>query len=144
MKIAIGSDHRGFRLKQGLIEYLKRKGHKIADFGPDSEEPCDYPRFAHCVANAVANKKCERGILICNSGLGMAMAANKNKAIRAANCFNLVTARFARQHNDANVLVLGAAFIDENSAKRITNVWLKTKFDAGRHLKRIKMFSKNR
>ena len=144
MKIAIGSDHRGFRLKQELIGYLEKKGYQVKDFGTDSEDSCDYPRFARRVSDVVANKKCERGILICNSGLGMAMAANKNKAIRAANCFNLSTARFSRQHNDANILVLGAAFIDKNSAKRIAGVWLKEKFAAGRHLKRIKMFSKKR
>jgi len=142
MKIAIASDHRGYSLKQILIAYLKQKGNKVFDLGPDTEQSCDYPKFAFLVSDAVSKKKAERGILICNSGLGMTMAANKKKGIRAANCFNLSTARFSREHNDANILVLSAAFTSKQLAKRIVSIWLKTKFSGGRHLKRIKMFSR--
>lgn len=141
MKIAIGSDHRGFDLKQVLISYLKKKGHQVKDYGTYSTSSCDYPDFAFKVARGVSKGKFNRGILICNSGLGMTMAANTIKGARAANCFNLSTARFSREHNDANILVLGAGIIKEQMAKRILNIWLKAKFEGGRHLKRIKMFS---
>ncbi len=140
MKIAIGSDHRGFALKNELLDYLKKKGHEVTDSGTYSEESCDYPEFAFKVSRGVAKKKFERGILICYSGLGMAMAASVIKGVRAANCFNLATARFSREHNDANVLVLGAGFVKKQLAKRILAVWLKTEFAAGRHLRRVKMF----
>ncbi|MDD5746552.1 MAG: ribose 5-phosphate isomerase B [Candidatus Omnitrophica bacterium] len=142
MKIIIGSDHRGFVLKQDLIAFLTKKGHQVTDVGTHSEDSCDYPVFAGQVARAVSAKKFERGILICNSGLGMAMAASTVKGIRAANCFNLATARFSREHNDANVLVLAAGFVNAAMAKRIAALWLKTEFAGGRHLRRIKMFSK--
>ena len=142
MKIIMGSDHRGFRLKQALIAFLTKKGYQVTDAGTHSEESCDYPVFAGQVAQAVAAKKFERGILICNSGIGMAMAAGTVKGIRAANCFNLATARFSREHNDANVLVLAAGFVSMAMAKRITTLWLKTEFAGGRHLRRIEMFSR--
>ncbi len=142
MKIAIGNDHRGFKLKQALIEYLKKNGHTVEDFGGFSDESCDYPEFAIKVAKSVVKKKNDKGILICNSGIGMAMAASTVKGIRAANCFNLATARFSREHNDANVLVLGAEYLKISMAKRIVSIWLKTDFAGGRHLKRVKMFSK--
>lgn len=141
MNIAIGSDHRGFALKKILTEYLKKKGHTVEDMGTHAEDSCDYPEFALKVAHAVAKKQCDRGILICNSGIGMAMAASTVKGVRAANCFNLSMARFSREHNDANVLVLGAAFVSVPLAKRMTGVWLRTVFAAGRHLRRIEMFS---
>ncbi|MCP4650200.1 MAG: ribose 5-phosphate isomerase B [PVC group bacterium] len=141
MKIAIGCDHRGLELKQALIKYLKKKGHEVKDFGTDSTDSCDYPQYALAVARSVAQAKFDRGILICNSGIGMQMAANKIKKIRAVNCFNLSMARFSREHNNANVLVFGAAFIKEPQVKRMTDMWLKTKFAGGRHLKRVKMFS---
>ncbi|MBU1086451.1 MAG: ribose 5-phosphate isomerase B [Candidatus Omnitrophica bacterium] len=142
MRIAIGNDHRGFKLKQALVEYLKKNGQAVEDFGGFSEESCDYPEFAIKVAKSVAKKKNEKGILICNSGIGMAMAASTIKGIRAANCFNLATARFSREHNDANVLVLAAAYLKTSMAKRIVSIWLKTDFAGGRHLSRVKMFSK--
>lgn len=140
MKIAIGSDHRGFELKEMLIEYLRKKKHIVKDYGAFSQESCDYPKFAFKVAKAVFKKKFDYGILICYSGIGMAMAANKIKGIRAANCYNLPTTRFSREHNNANVLVLGAGFVNEQVAKRIVNLWLKTAFVGGRHQRRIKMF----
>ncbi|MFH1459905.1 MAG: ribose 5-phosphate isomerase B [Candidatus Omnitrophota bacterium] len=142
MKIAIGSDHRGVKLKANLINYLKKYGHKVMDMGPSCEVSCDYPEFAFKVAQAVVKKNAERGILICNSGLGMTMAASTVKGIRAANCLNVSMARFSREHNDANVLVLAAGFVKTLQAKRILGVWLKTKFAAGRHARRVKMFNK--
>ncbi len=141
MKIAIGSDHRGVDLKQALVAYLKKKGHEVEDVGTQSRESCDYPEFALKVAHKVMGKKADKGILICNSGIGMSMAAGSVKGIRAANCFNLSNARFSREHNNANILTLGAEFIEEQKAKRMVNVWLKTKFEGGRHARRVKMFS---
>ncbi|MBI4845835.1 MAG: ribose 5-phosphate isomerase B [Candidatus Omnitrophica bacterium] len=142
MKIVIGSDHRGVRLKTNLVDYLESKGHNVLDIGTDTEDSCDYPKFALKAARAVSRKEVERGILICNSGLGMTMAAGSVKGVRAANCLNLAMARFSREHNDANVLVVPAVFVKEALAKRIVNVWLKTEFAGGRHLRRIKMFAK--
>ncbi len=142
MKIAIGSDHRGIDLKKSLILYLQKNGYQVEDFGAYSPESCDYPEIALKVGRAVARKKVERGILICGSGLGMAMASGSVKGVRAANCLNLSLARFSREHNDANVLVFGAMYVDQRLAKRITGKWLKTPFLGGRHLRRIKMFSK--
>ena len=142
MKIAIGSDHRGVDLKKALISYIKEKGHQVEDFGTYSKESCDYPEFALKVARTVSKKRADKGILICNSGIGMAMAAGSVKGIRAANCFNLSNARFSREHNNANVLTLGAEFINAPKAKRMVNIWLKTKFSGGRHERRVKMFSK--
>ncbi len=141
MKIAIGSDHRGVDLKRALVSYLKKKGHEVEDFGTYSKESCDYPEFALKVARTVLKKKADKGILICNSGIGMAMAAGSIKGIRAANCFNLSNARFSREHNNANVLTLGAEFINAQKAKRMVNIWLKAKFSGGRHERRVKMFS---
>lgn len=142
MKIAIGCDHRGVDLKNSLVKYLVKKGHKIEDFGSYTKESCDYPKFAFKVAKAVTGKKVDKGILICNSGLGMVMAASTVRGIRAANCFNESMARFSREHNDANILVFGAGFIKKQMASRIAATWLKTKFAGGRHLRRVKMFSK--
>ncbi len=142
MKIAIGNDHRGYKLKEALIDYLKKNGHEVQDFGTFCDESCDYPEFAIKVAKSVVKKNNDQGILICNSGIGMAMAASTVRGIRAANCFNLSTARFSKEHNNANVLVLGAEYLKTPMAKRIVNTWLKTKFVGGRHLRRVKMFSK--
>jgi len=141
IKIAIGSDHRGFILKQEIIPYLKKKGMLVTDVGAYSRQSCDYPEFAVKVGRLVSKRKARFGILVCSSGLGMAIAANKIQGIRAANCFNIISARFAREHNDANILVLGAKFVDKNLAKRIVNIWLKTKFLGGRHKRRIKLIS---
>lgn len=141
MKIVIGSDHRGIDLKKALILYLEKNGHQVEDFGAFSSDSCDYPEIAVKVGRAVAKKKAERGILICGSGLGMTMAAGTVKGIRAANCLNLSLARYSRQHNDANVLVIGAMYVGRNLAKRITGKWLKTAFEGGRHERRIRMFS---
>jgi len=135
--IGIGSDHAGFELKEKIKEYLKELGYEYKDFGTKSNESVDYPDYALKVAECVAKKECNQGILICGSGLGMSMAANKVPGIRAALCYNTEMARLSREHNDANVLTIGARMIDEKTAKNIVRVWLKTEFAGGRHLRRV-------
>ena len=142
MHIAIGSDHGGYKLKSKLIPYLNKKGHKVKDMGTFSEESCDYPYFAYKVARAVSAKKFKRGVLICKSGIGNSIVANKVKGIRAALCCNSTAAKLSRLHNDANVLVLGARFVNSKKANRMLDVWLTTKFEGGRHLRRLKQIER--
>jgi ribose 5-phosphate isomerase B len=137
MKIAIGSDHAGFELKEKIKKYLKELDHDYKDLGIDSNESVDYPDYGLKVAEAVAKKEFDRGILICGSGIGMCMVANKVPGIRAALCHNVETAKLSREHNDANVLTFGARMIGEDAAKDIVKVWLKTEFLGGRHLRRV-------
>ncbi len=137
MIIAIGADHGGFRLKEKIKKYLKSRDYIVKDYGTHSLESCDYPQIGFKVAQAVATKKVDKGLLICKTGIGQSIVANKVPGIRAAVCFNLTSARYSRQHNDANVLVLGSLFVKENLAKRILGVWLKEKFEGGRHKRRI-------
>uniref|UniRef100_A0A7C6EHN1 Ribose 5-phosphate isomerase B n=1 Tax=candidate division WOR-3 bacterium TaxID=2052148 RepID=A0A7C6EHN1_UNCW3 len=138
MKIGIGADHRGFKLKTRLKDYLLRNGNKVIDFGPDSEEPVDYPRIAIKVAKAVVGKKIKFGILSCFSGQGMAITANKVKGIRAAICTDKELAYYARAHNDANILVLPARSIKrKNQWKPIIETFFNTKFEGGRHQRRL-------
>jgi len=137
MKISIASDHAGFELKEKLKEYLVELGHKYEDFGTDSNDSVDYPDYALKVAKSVTKKECNRGILICSSGIGMSMAANKVPGIRAALCCNVEMARLSREHNDANVLTIGAKFIDDKTAKEMVHVWLTTDFAGERHLRRV-------
>ena len=137
-KIAIGCDHGGFLLKEKLARYLKKQGLPIEDLGTFSQESMDYPDTAYKVAYAVSSGKAYRGILICKSGIGNCIVANKLKNVRAALCYNLKAARLSRQHNDANVLVLGALFVTQTAAKKMIDVWLNTPFEGGRHLRRIK------
>jgi ribose 5-phosphate isomerase B len=139
MKIAIGSDHAGFIYKERIKEFLKARGHQVTDFGTDSEEPVDYPRFIRQVAQAVARGESERGIVLGGSGNGEAMAANRFKGVRCALCWNAESARLARQHNDANVISLGQRMISETDALEIVRVWLETEFEGGRHVRRIQM-----
>lgn len=136
MKIAIGSDHRGVKLKKVLTDYLVKK-HKVLDFGTFSEDSCDYPEYCFRVANEVSMRKAKFGIFICKTGIGSSIALNKVKGVRAALVHNLKGAKFSRLHNDANVLVFGAEFVKPDYAKRITGVWLNTKFEGGRHQRRI-------
>lgn len=138
MRIAVGSDHAGFKLKGKIKACLLKDGHKVEDFGTSSLESCDYPEYAFRIARAVRSKKCERGILICATGIGMSMAANRVPGIRAGLCHNVGGARLSREHNDANILVLGAKFTKPGVAVRITRLWLKTKFSGGRHARRVK------
>jgi len=137
MKIAIASDHAGFELKEKLKKYLEELGHEHEDFGTDSNESVDYPDYALKVAECVAKKECERGILICGSGMGMCMSANKVPGIRCAACYDVEMARLSREHNDANVLSMAARLTDEKTAKNIVQVWLTTEFSGGRHLRRV-------
>lgn len=142
MKIAIGSDHGGYILKQDLIEYLKKKGHNILDVGCFCPDSCDYPEYGKRVAELVGRKAADRGILICKSGIGLSMVANKIKGVRAASCYNISQAKSSREHNEANVLSLGALYTNRQMAKRIVSVWLKTKPAGGRHSRRIKQISR--
>ncbi|MFH0940321.1 MAG: ribose 5-phosphate isomerase B [Candidatus Omnitrophota bacterium] len=137
-KIAIGCDHGGFLLKEKIARYLKKQGLPMEDLGTFSQESMDYPDTAYKVAAAVSSGKAYRGILICKSGIGNCIVANKLKNVRAALCYNLKAARLSRQHNDANILILGALFVKETAAKKMIDVWLNTPFEGGRHLRRIK------
>jgi ribose 5-phosphate isomerase B len=139
MRIAIGSDHAGFRYKQRIKDFLVEMGHDVVDFGTRSEEPVDYPRFILPVARAVARGEYERGIVLGGSGNGEAIAANRVIGIRCALCWNRQTSRWARQHNDANVLALGQRTISIERAIGIVKIWLDTPFAGGRHGRRIEM-----
>lgn len=140
-KIAIGGDHAGFELKQKMVDWLKRSGFESKDFGTYSSESADYPDFAHPVSLAVENKECDLGILICGSGNGVAITANKHQGIRAAICWNEELASLARQHNDANVLCLPARYISADLAMKITDKFLNSSFEGGRHERRVKKIS---
>lgn len=137
MKIAIGSDHAGFKYKEIIKQFLLDSGHEVVDFGTHSEEPVDYPLFIRPVALAVAKGEAERGIVLGGSGNGEAITANRIKGIRCALCWNVETARLARQHNDANVISLGERIITKEVALEIVQTWLTTTFKGGRHLRRI-------
>ena len=137
MKIALGCDHRGLKLKQAIIGLLAELGHECQDFGCYSTDPVDYPDIAKEVAGAVAAGKFEHGILICSSGIGMSIAANKVHGIRAALCCNVLSAQRARQHNDANVLCLGEDVLQQSVAMDIVKVYLSTVFEEGRHARRL-------
>lgn len=134
MKIAIGSDHGGYKLKEEVKGYLDKKGHPYKDFGCDSEESCDYPDYGFPVARAVAKGEYEKGILICRSGIGMSIVANKVKGIRAALCGSPDIARKSREHNDSNILVLSG---ETAGFEKILDIWLETEFAGGRHKRRI-------
>jgi len=137
MKISVGADHAGFEMKERVIEYLKRGGHEVEDVGTYSTESTDYPIYAFKVAEAVRDGRVERGILLCDSGNGIAIAANKVEKIRAAICINVTMAELSRRHNDANVLVLAAGFTAPDALGPLLDTWLATGFDGGRHARRI-------
>ena len=137
--IAIGSDHGGYLLKEEVKKYLDEKEIPYIDFGTDSEERVDYPIYAEKVAKAIQNNECEKGILICGTGFGVSIVANKFKGIRCAKCNDEAEAKFSRMHNNSNVLALGADYMDTNKAVRIVRTWLATEFEGGRHEARIKM-----
>lgn len=136
-KIAIGGDHAGFEYKNEVINELKKKGWEVKDFGPFSTDSVDYPDFAHPVAESVEEKEFEFGILICGSGNGVAMTANKHKSIRAALCWGAELAKLSRQHNNANILCLPSRFISIEEAKLCVDAFLKTPFEGGRHNSRV-------
>ena len=137
--IVIGSDHGGYKLKEEIKRYLQEAGIEYKDIGPDSEESVNYPEFAAKVAEEVSSKKAETGILICRSGIGMAIVANKFKGVRCAPCYEEATAKFARMHNNANVLALGADYVSVNKAICIVRMFLATPFEGGRHEQRVNM-----
>jgi ribose 5-phosphate isomerase B len=137
MKISIAADHAGFALKEKLRTRLAAEGHEVADFGTTSEESCDYPDFAQPVARDVAQGRSDRGILVCSTGIGMAMAANKVSGVRAAPAVSEDEVRLTREHNDANVLTLGAKYLDEAKAAELIEVFLQTEFSGGRHARRV-------
>jgi ribose 5-phosphate isomerase B len=139
MKIAIGSDHAGYRYKEKIKQLLIELGHAVDDFGTDSEEPVDYPLFIRPVALAVAQGEADRGVVLGGSGNGEAMAANRVKGVRCALCWNVESARLARQHNDANIISLGQRMLTEEAALEIVLIWLETAFEGGRHLRRIQL-----
>lgn len=138
MKIFIGADHRGFQLKKEIIDLLTRSGHKVEDVGSYDEESCDYPPISCKVASAVAKSRNARGILVCNTGIGHSIAANKIPGAFAALCYNKEAAALSRQHNNSNVLVIGAKFVSNQEIRDIITVWLETEFEGGRHLRRFK------
>ena len=137
MKIAIGCDHGGYLLKQDILIWLEENDYEFEDFGCYNTESVDYPVYAEKVARAVASGACEKGIVICTTGIGVSMAANKVKGIRCALCGDSYSAEMTRRHNDANVLAMGAGIIGPNMAKKITEVFLTTAFEGGRHARRV-------
>ena len=136
-RIIIGSDHAGFSLKERLKAYLEKKGFEVKDIGTYSSKRCDYPLIAYELAKNISDGHYKAGILICKTGIGNSIVANRLNNVRAALCYNVKAARFARQHNDANVLILGAAFLNQNTSKRIVTTWLNSSFLGGRHKKRL-------
>jgi ribose 5-phosphate isomerase B len=137
MKIAIGSDHRGVEVKRRIVVLLGQLGHQAIDVGPQGKESVDYPDYAFRVAQAVADGEAERGILICGTGMGMCIAANKVAGVRAAPCHDSITAEMSRRHNNANVLCLSADLLGEELIDRMVKIWLETDFEGGRHARRV-------
>ena len=137
MKIALGADHAGFELKEKIKQHLRDRGFEVVDKGTDSPQSVDYPDFARAVGESVAQGSSERGILVCGTGIGMSIAANKVPGIRAANVTTENEAQLSREHNNANVLALGARLLDEQAAMKIVDCWLATPFLAGRHANRV-------
>lgn len=137
MKIALASDHGGYALKCDIKALLEKLGHQVEDFGCHSTESCDYPDFGEAAARAVAAGTCDRGIVICTTGIGISITANKVKGIRCALCGDPLSAEMTRRHNDANMLAMGAGIVGPNLAERIVQVFLNTAFEGGRHARRV-------
>jgi len=137
-KIYISSDHAGFKLKESIKDYLSKKKINFQDLGPNNNDRVDYPDFAHKVARKVKTNKKNVGILVCGSGMGMSIAANRHKNIRAAQCFNSKSAKLSRLHNDANIITLGSRLLTKKNALNCIGIFLNTKFEGGRHIKRIR------
>ena len=137
MKISLASDHGGFELKNRIANYLKQQGHTVVDYGTYSVDRCDYPDFARPAALAVANGECERGIVVCTTGIGVSMVANKIKGVRCALCVNADMAKMTRAHNNANVIAMGQKYVDFDTAKQIVDNFLNTPFDGGVHAERV-------
>lgn len=137
MKIAIGADHAGFALKEKLRARLTQEGHEVVDYGTGSADSCDYPDYAQAVGREVGAGRTDRGILVCSTGIGMAMAANKVDGVRAAPAQSEDEVRMTREHNDANVLTIGAKYLDEARAEALIDIFLNTEFTGGRHARRV-------
>ena len=137
MKIALGCEHGGYDLKQHVIKVLEGLGHEIEDFGCHSKESCDYSDFGAAAARAVAEGSCDRGIVICTTGIGISITANKVKGVRCAHCADCLQAEMTRRHNDANMMAIGAGFTGPNMAERMVEVFLSTEFEGGRHARRV-------
>jgi ribose 5-phosphate isomerase B len=142
MKIAVGSDHRGYDLKRRIVGHLTERGHDVLDVGPESSESVDYPDFAFQVAQAVGTGQADRGILVCGTGIGMCIAANKVKGVRAAPCHDSITAEMSRRHNNANVLCISADLLGEELVDRMVTIWLETEFEGGRHARRVEKITR--
>ncbi len=142
MKISLGCDHAAYEYKEQIAEFLKKKGYEVEDFGTYSPESCDYPVYAKAAAEAVASGDCDFGIIMCGTGIGMSITANKINGIRSANCISEEMAALAREHNNANVLNFGARLVSIETAKRITEVFLSTDFAGGRHERRVELIHK--
>lgn len=141
MKLAIGNDHVAIAMKNEISSYLIKKGHEIINFGTDSSNPCDYPIYGEQVAKAVVNKEVDGGILICGTGIGISLAANKVKGIRAAVCSEPYSAKLSKKHNNANIIAFGARVIGIEMAKMIVDNWLEASFEGGKHEERVNMLS---
>ena len=137
MKISIACDHGGFELKNNLEDYLEQLGHSVVDYGTYNVDRCDYPDFARPASLAVADGECERGILVCTTGIGVSMVANKIKGVRCALCVNPDMAKMTRAHNDANMIAMGQKYVDLDTAKQIVDNFLNTPFDGGVHAERV-------
>ncbi len=139
MRIGIGNDHSGVEMKREIVKFLQEQGHEVVNYGTDESTRCDYPVYGEKVGRAVTAGDVDRGILICGTGLGISLAANKVRGVRAVVCSEPCTARLSRQHNDANVLAFGARIIGIEMAKMIVETWLSTEFEGGRHQRRVDM-----
>ena len=137
MKISMGCDHGGFDLKEDIKAFLTEQGHEVKDFGTHSKDSCDYPDFAGPAAQAVASGECEKGIVLCTTGIGVSITANKVKGVRCCLLSDLLSAKMTRQHNDTNVMAMGAAIVGEMLALQIVDTWLGTEFEGGRHQRRV-------
>lgn len=137
MRIAIGADHAGFQVKENLKQHVTSLGHAVTDVGASGEESCDYPDFAQKVARAVSRGECDCGVLVCGTGIGMSIVANKVPGVRAAVCHNALSAEFSRRHNDANVFCTGSRIVSVEEARSLLDVWLQTPFEGGRHERRV-------
>ena len=136
-KIVLGSDHGGFELKESIKQHLEKEGYTVEDKGCFSHDSCDYPDIGYLVAQSVGNGSYEKGILICTSGIGMSMVANKVKNVRAALCYNEEAAKLSRAHNDANLLVLGSRFVSKKDSEAVIRAFFETSFEGGRHCRRV-------
>jgi ribose 5-phosphate isomerase B len=141
MRIAVGADHAGWKQKDAIAKFLRSRGHRVIDMGTEGDASVDYPDFAAAVARAVGRKRADRGVLVCGTGIGMAIAANKVRGVRAAAVWSNETAKLAAEHNGANVLALSGRLFSTGALRKMTEVWLKTPFGEGRHARRVRKIS---